>query len=81
MSKFYRAGDFVFNFDNINYVQKMEHPEGDVYLHVYFVGEEKEVEFNIEEPDGKALLHWFENSVQSLPDGTEKATTMKTNWN
>jgi hypothetical protein len=79
-SKFYRLGNYAINFENICYVERIAFKKEEPKLEVYFAGTDQKVSIVENTPEGKALLNWWENMVSMLPNGTEKAESIKLNW-
>ena len=71
-NQFYRVGNFAINFENVLYVRKVNGERG-TYLEVYFAGKDQPLPITNNTPGGgiEAWLHWFEEMIPALPDGTE----------
>jgi len=66
-TQFYRLGTHVINFANITFINR---GTGDT-VHVHFVGMVAPLTFQKGSVEAKALLHWWENSISEMTDGTE----------
>jgi hypothetical protein len=69
-NQFFRIGDYAINWDSVQFVRKVKGDNG-FYYHVFLIDKKDPLSFVESSPEGKALLHWWENSVSALQDGSE----------
>ncbi len=69
-SQFFRVGEEVINFAYVTHVTKKK-KEDSFLLVVHLIGRDNPMYIAASTAEGRALSHWFNETVPVLTDGTE----------